>query len=88
MFDTSHFHTQYPLAHVVGLADPQLGQAIGFLPFFIRARGNNGLAPSLCACGVGTRTEEQLVRVIWRHAVEEFPQRFVAARAVAGSGSR
>ncbi len=84
----SHFHTQYPLAHIVGFTNSKLCQAIGFFPFFIRARRHNGLAPSLCTSSVGARTEEQLVRVVWRHTVEELSQCFAAACSVAGPGSR
>lgn len=70
-------------AHVVSVADPHLRDAAGLFCTFIGATGYNGLPPTLCARRVRARTEEQLVRVVSRDAVEESAQSLVAFPPVA-----
>lgn len=78
----------YSLAHVVCLAYAQLREAVGLVTLLVGTRGHNGLAAALCARGVRAGAEEQLVREVWRHAVEELAQSFAAACAVTGPGAR
>lgn len=70
-------------AHVVGLAHPQLSQAVGLLLVFVGAGRYDGLPAALGAGGVGAGTEQQLVGVVGGDAVKELPQRLVALGSVA-----
>lgn len=54
-------------------------QAVGFLFIFIRAIRHYCLPPPLCAALGLTGAEEEPVAKFGRHAVQEGPQRFVAA---------
>lgn len=76
-------HVTFLPAHVVGLADPQLSEAVGLLLVLVRAGRHDGLPAALCAGRVGAGAEQQLVGVVGRNAVEELPQRLVALRTVA-----
>ena len=54
-------------------------QTVGFLFIFVRALRNDSLPATLCAALALAGAEKQPVAKLWGHAVQELPQRFVAA---------
>lgn len=69
-------------ANIVGLTDPHLREAAGFIFSLIGAAGHDGLSSSLRTGHVAARAEKQLVGVLWRNSVKESPQGLVAPRSV------
>lgn len=67
-----------PAERVLAADPPQL-QAVGFLLILKGAIGHDRLPASLGAAHALTRAEQQAVAELRRHAVQEQPQRLVAA---------
>lgn len=79
----NHLMAAHSPADVVCLAGVLQIQAVGLVPFFVGAHGDDGLSPPLSAGNVPAGTEEHPIAVLGRDLVEELPEGLVALAAVA-----